>query len=161
MDNTYQSLTNETYNIMNEGLNDDNFEADNENEINENSIQNQTKTPFKCTLGVKRTAYSHSQCFICKKSYQERTSMVELTYDSIIDIYGRTEIFVKHGTRCCNVHLDGSFLKDECIEQIEVYKNKTDFTIVELEQIFKSMAKQLKKNTLFKKIGDFKNIQNN
>jgi hypothetical protein len=79
--------------------------------------------------------------------------------DSIIDIYGCTEIFVRHGTRFFSAHLDGSFLKEECIEQIEAYKNKTDFTIEELEQIFKSMAKQLRNNTLFRKFGDFKNIE--
>jgi hypothetical protein len=84
-----------------------------------------------------------------------------ISNDGIIDVYVKTKIFVTFGSRCCADRLtDGGFLKEECLSQIDVFKEEKTFNKFQMECFFKSVSSSHKRtNSIFAMFGDMKNLE--
>ena len=123
-------------------------------------IKNDENQAETLTLEVSSAASSHSRCFVCK-NYADRNSsgFRVISNDGIIDVYVKTKIFVTFGSRCCATHLtDGGFLKEECFNQLDIYKKEKTFNKFQMECFFKSVSSSHKRsNSIFAKFGDIRN----
>ena len=137
-------------------------EEDDEDEDEEVfAINNDENEPEILTLEVSSAASSHSRCFVCKNYAGRNSSPFKvISNDGIIDVYVKTKIFVTFGSRCCACHLtDGGFLKEECLSQIDVFKEEKTFNKFQMECFFKSVSSSHKRtNSIFAKFGDMENL---
>lgn len=129
-------------NLINEENNSIDVDNDEENKENHVPVRNEEKLNDSIILNIDRAASCDSKCFVCSKKITKNVKYAEINCKNLVNIYGRCSIYVNHGSKCCQAHLDGEFLTDESINQIKVEKERSSFTHVDLENFFKGLSKR-------------------
>jgi len=131
----------------------DEEEDDEEKDDEEEFFEIETSPSDSLFIDYQTTSYSHRCCFVCKVLDQP---MVKITTEGIVDLFIKTNILIKFGSRCCVTHLtDNRFLKDSEIKSLIVIKKERKINIKSVKNLLESLRSNcINYSTNFSKFGD-------